>query len=166
MVDRKEGHVVAICSIAGLLTIPCAVTYCTTKFGVNGFMEALKDELELLEQDFIKTTIVYPSFVNTRKDLEERLNATGNVPRSEPKVVAKIIVDGVLRNQRKIIIPSYAKHLLTLKQVSSSNSINRRDLISFYFCSFLPDRIIKYIKTKSMDISSYKQYRLDRLPNV
>lgn len=117
MVKKKEGHVVAICSLAGRFTIPCAVAYCATKFGVHGFMEALKDELDLLDQDFVKTTTVYPTFVNTRKDLEDQLNAAGNLPRIEPKEVADVIVDGVLRNKRKILIPSHAKHLLSLKQV-------------------------------------------------
>lgn len=115
MVQRKEGHVVAICSFAGIMTIPCAVTYCATKFGVHGFMEALKDELDLLDQDFVKTTAVYPTFVNTRRDLEVRLNASGNLPRFEPDDVADTVVKGMLRNQRKIIIPGYAKHFLGLK---------------------------------------------------
>lgn len=115
MVERKEGHVVAICSLAGRMTIPCAVTYCSTKFGVHGFMEALKDELDLLDQDFVKTTTVYPTFVNTRRDLEVRLNAAGNIPRFEPNDVADRIVHGVLRNVRKIYIPSYSKHFESIK---------------------------------------------------
>lgn len=115
MVQRKQGHVVAISSFAGKLTIPFAVTYCATKFGVTGFMDALFDELTFFEQDFINTTTVYPTFVNTRKDLEELLNASGNLPRSEPRHAASLIVKGILTNQRKVYIPGFVKHFLWLK---------------------------------------------------
>lgn len=115
MVERKHGHVVAISSFAGKLTFPCAVVYCTTKFGVTGFMDALFDELCLLEQDFVKTTTVYPTFVNTRKDLGERLDEAGNIPRSDPDYAAHMIVKGILQNQRNIYIPAFAKRSLILK---------------------------------------------------
>lgn len=115
MVQRKRGHVVAICSMAGKITIPCAVAYCTTKHGLAGFMDALWDELCLLDQDFVKTTTAFPSFVNTRKDLSEKLTANGNVPRMDPAIVANNIVDGVLLNQRKIYIPKSTKSYTSIK---------------------------------------------------
>lgn len=117
MIDRKRGHVVAISSFAGKLTFPCAVAYCATKFGVTGLMDALYDELCLLEQDFIKTTTVYPTFINTQKELGKRLDENGEVPRIEPEKAASLIVRGILQNRRNIYIPSYAKHSLIVKYV-------------------------------------------------
>lgn len=115
MVERKQGHVVAICSYAGKFTFPCGVTYCATKFGVTGFMDALFDELCLLEQDFIKTTCVYPTFINTRKDLGVMLNENGNMPRISPDTAANLIVKGILTNRRNIFVPNYVKHGLFMK---------------------------------------------------
>lgn len=115
MVQRKRGHIVAICSMAGKITIPCAVAYCTTKHGLAGFMDALWDELCLLDEDFVKTTTAFPTFVNTRKDLEETLIANGNVPRMDPAVAANTIVNGVLLNQRKIFIPKSSKNYASVK---------------------------------------------------
>lgn len=116
MIKRRRGHVVAISSFAGKLTIPCAVAYCATKFGVTGFMSALFDELCLFEQDdFIKTTTVYPTFVNTRKELGEKLEQAGVLPRLEPEHAAHLIVKGILTNRRNVFIPDAVKRSLILK---------------------------------------------------
>lgn len=115
MIERKQGHIVAVSSFAGKMTIPCAVTYCATKFGVSGFMDALYDELCLLKQDFINTTTVFPTFVNTRKELSEQLDDAGILPRVGPSYTAHMIVKGMLVNQRKIYVPDFAKRSLILK---------------------------------------------------
>jgi all-trans-retinol dehydrogenase (NAD+) len=115
MVERKRGHVVAIASFAGKVTFPGAVTYCATKFGVTGFMDALFDELCLFEQDFIKTTTVYPTFINTRKELGEFLDKSGGIPRFDPNYAAHMIVKGIVRNQRHIYIPRLTRTVLALK---------------------------------------------------
>ncbi|CRK92410.1 CLUMA_CG005976, isoform A [Clunio marinus] len=140
MIKRKQGHVVAISSFAGKLTIPCSIAYCATKFGVSGFMDALFDELCLLEQDFVKTTTVYPLFINTRKELGDFLKNNKLLPRLEPDHAAHLIVKGILRNQRNIYIPKAAKRSLIL--------------------NFFPDRIIRYVKVNSTDNSKIKKERL------
>ena len=115
MVERKRGHVVAICSMAGKMTMPCAVAYCATKFGVSGFMEALNDELGLLKQDFVKLTTAYPTFINTQKELGKRLDEAGRIPRIEPSKAAHLIVKAMLRNRRNLYIPGFAKRSLLLR---------------------------------------------------
>lgn len=116
MVKRKQGHVVAISSLSGKMTFPCAVAYCTTKFGVSGFMDALFDELCLFEHDdFIKTTTVYPTFINTQKALVDMVVQNGNIPFMEPDIAASVIVKGILTNRRNIYIPSFAKHTKIIK---------------------------------------------------
>jgi all-trans-retinol dehydrogenase (NAD+) len=115
MIQRKQGHVVAICSMSAKLTIPCAVAYCATKFGVSGFMEALNDELALLEQDCVKLTTVYPTFINTQKELGKRLDDAGRIPRLEPSKVAHLIVKAMLRDRRNLFVPEFAKRMTILK---------------------------------------------------
>lgn len=115
MIKRRRGHVVAISSFAGKLTIPCAVAYCATKFGLTGFMDALYDELCLFGQDFIKTTTVFPTFVNTRKQLGDKLKQAGVLLRIEPENAAHLIVKAILVDQRKIYLPASARQTLWLK---------------------------------------------------
>jgi all-trans-retinol dehydrogenase (NAD+) len=74
MIKNKRGHIVAIASIAGISPGIRAITYSASKCGVRGMMVALQDELELEGlDDFIHTTTIFPWFINTRKELEERV---------------------------------------------------------------------------------------------
>jgi all-trans-retinol dehydrogenase (NAD+) len=107
MIERKRGHIVAISSMGGQVTFPPAITYCASKFGVRGFMSALYDELCMKDHDeLIKLTTVYPSFINTRKELTEILS---------PGYVAHVIVKGMLHNKSEIILPPVMKLIRVLK---------------------------------------------------
>lgn len=106
MIERKHGRIVAISSIAALVTLPMATVYSSTKFGVNGFMEALFDDLCIDKCDeFIKLTTVYPYFINTRKELADLMDEVDDfMPRMTPQFVAEKTVRGVLLDKRRIII--------------------------------------------------------------
>lgn len=45
MLRQKSGHIINVASIAGLIGVPGSTVYCATKFGVNGFTDALHREL-------------------------------------------------------------------------------------------------------------------------
>ena len=63
MVARgRGGHVVNIASLAGLVGTRILVAYCTTKFAVVGFSEALREELH---EHGIGVTAICPSFIKT-----------------------------------------------------------------------------------------------------
>ncbi len=63
MIERGQGgHVINIASIAGLVGTKILVAYCTTKFAVVGFSEALRDELE---KHKIGVTAICPGFIKT-----------------------------------------------------------------------------------------------------
>lgn len=114
MIERKYGHIIAIGSFSGKVTFPYSVTYCTSKFGVTGFMSALFDELVVLgHDDYVKTTTVFPSFVNTKPELAE--NISSDIPMLSPERVAEETVNGILRNQRNIFIPKILKSGLFMK---------------------------------------------------
>jgi all-trans-retinol dehydrogenase (NAD+) len=114
MIDRKNGKIVAIASLAARFTIPLATIYSATKYGVDGFMESLFDDLCLDGHDkFIKLTTVYPYFINTRKELCDTMDEIDDfVPRMSPEFVANKIVEGVLSNKRKIVITPLTFHLI------------------------------------------------------
>lgn len=63
MVDRGQGgHVVNIASLAGIVGSRLLVAYCTTKFAVVGFSEALREDLN---EHGIGVTAICPSFIRT-----------------------------------------------------------------------------------------------------
>jgi len=114
MIERDSGHVVGIASLAAKFTIPFAVSYCTTKFGLSGLYSSLYDELCVLGKDkSIKTSTVYAGFINTQKQLGEVIDP--NIPMMEPEKAAEKIVRGILLNHRNIYVPAYSKHLVQLR---------------------------------------------------
>lgn len=106
MIENKRGHIVGISSLGGLISFPY-IAYATTKFGVTGFMGALHDELCVFDHDeFIKTTCVYPTFINTRKEVCELLDKCEEpIPRMTPEYVADQVVKGMLIDKKDIVLP-------------------------------------------------------------
>lgn len=58
-----QGYIVNISSIFGIVAVPAQVAYCTSKFAVRGFSEALAEELR---GSTVGLTVVHPGGVTTR----------------------------------------------------------------------------------------------------
>lgn len=109
MMERRQGHIVSISSLITKFPVLNAVAYTTTKFGNVGFMEALYADLCFLGyDDCIKTTIVMPSIVVTRKKMAQMVEAISEFPRSNANEIAAIIVRGIRQNRRKFCVPRSA----------------------------------------------------------
>jgi short-subunit dehydrogenase len=117
MIEQKRGHIVAIASLQGKISLPFSCSYSSTKFGVKGFMSALYDELCAYDNDkYIKTTCVFPSFINTRKILCDILDQSKEFgPRMTPEYVADAVVKGILTEKRDVTLPSGAWMLQIVK---------------------------------------------------
>jgi 3-oxoacyl-[acyl-carrier protein] reductase len=63
MIERKQGHIVNIASIAGKVGSANRAVYCASKFGVVGFTESLAEELR---QYGIRASVVCPGSTDTR----------------------------------------------------------------------------------------------------
>ncbi|UPM45068.1 SDR family NAD(P)-dependent oxidoreductase [Halocatena salina] len=66
--EQGQGHIVNVSSVAGRQASTNASGYNATKFGVNGFTEALRQEIT---QDGIRTTLIEPGVVDT--ELQEHI---------------------------------------------------------------------------------------------
>lgn len=117
--------------------MPGAVIYTSTKFAVNGFIQALHQELRQEGNDFIKLTSVLPYFVSTRKDLMEAVNL--RFPMISAEEVADVTVDSILRNELIVSIPR--KNLWISALVSFLSSSNQ---------SLIRDYILKEKETRKM----------------
>ena len=63
MQDQGEGHVMNLSSVAGRKAYAGSSAYNATKFGVNGFTEALRQEVT--DNSRIRTTLIEPGTVDT-----------------------------------------------------------------------------------------------------
>jgi NADP-dependent 3-hydroxy acid dehydrogenase YdfG len=68
MREQESGHVVNVSSVAGRQASATASGYNATKFGVNGFTEAFRQEVT---DDGIRTTLIEPGIVDT--ELQEHI---------------------------------------------------------------------------------------------
>jgi NAD(P)-dependent dehydrogenase (short-subunit alcohol dehydrogenase family) len=73
MRDHRSGHVISISSGAGLSGFAFSSAYAAAKFGLEGWMDALHDEVEPFGID---TTVVNPGFFRTTLTSEESMPFT------------------------------------------------------------------------------------------
>ncbi len=62
LLARREGHVLNVCSMFGLLAMPKLTAYCTSKYAMVGFSEALRVEYG---REGLGVTALCPGFVAT-----------------------------------------------------------------------------------------------------
>jgi NAD(P)-dependent dehydrogenase (short-subunit alcohol dehydrogenase family) len=115
-----EGHIVNTSSAFGLFAQPGMSGYNATKFAVRGFTEALRQELDLM-QCGVSTTSVQPGGVRTNIAQSSRIakNMVGFMIEDEQQgkdgfekkffittadEAARVILDGVRRNRRRVLI--------------------------------------------------------------
>jgi short-subunit dehydrogenase len=115
-----EGHIVNTSSAFGLFAQPGMSGYNATKFAVRGFTEALRQELDLM-QCGVSATSVHPGGVRTNIAQSSRIakNMVGFMIEDEQQgkddferkffitsadEAARVILDGVRRNRRRVLI--------------------------------------------------------------
>ena len=119
-----EGHVVNTSSLFGLLGFPGQSTYNASKFAVRGFTEALRIELDLMKAP-VSASSVHPGGIKTNiaraarmnksvldlgvKDLENSHRQIEEQFRVTADRAAEIILRGVQRNDRRILVGTDAR---------------------------------------------------------
>lgn len=69
MLERNSGHIVCTSSIGGKIPLPGGSLYTLTKFGLCGFLDALKVELAMLGKN-VKITTLQPYFIKTNSEIK------------------------------------------------------------------------------------------------
>ena len=109
----SRGRIVSVSSLAGLVGVPGRTAYCTSKFAMNGFMEALRTELL---SDGVSVTVAYPGVVDTdirRRGFNALGQPAGSSGLSEDKampvdVCVRKILQGTERRQRDVLMSPIA----------------------------------------------------------
>ncbi len=127
-----DGHIINLSSLFGLVAIPSQSTYNATKFAVRGYTESLRQELELSGVP-VSATCVHPGGIRTNiakaARVDESLKDLGvtNLERSRkgfekmlgmpPEKAAEIILKGVQRNARRVLVGRDAQALDVLQRI-------------------------------------------------
>jgi hypothetical protein len=100
MRHRGSGHIVNIASAAGLVANPRMSVYCASKWGVIGWSDSLRLELERLHPG-IKVTTVAPYYIDTGMFAGVR----SLIPIIKPHVAARRIIRGIEKDRIFVRMP-------------------------------------------------------------
>ncbi|XP_054427085.1 dehydrogenase/reductase SDR family member 7B [Pteronotus mesoamericanus] len=123
MIHRRQGHIVAISSIQGKISIPFRSAYAASKHATQAFFDCLRAEME---QHEIQVTVISPGYIHTNLSLNaitadgsrygvmDKTTAHGRTPVE----VAQEVLAAVLKKKKDVILadllPSLAIYLRTL----------------------------------------------------
>jgi len=106
MISLDRGHIVSLSSIAGITGTPNLVPYCSSKFAVKGFMDALFLELRSSYPDSkVKTTTIHPFVVDTGLAQKPRSRFQQIIPFTAPESAATQIIAAMRRDEEYAFIP-------------------------------------------------------------
>jgi len=123
--QSKDGHIVNISSLFGLIAQPTQSAYNATKFAVRGFTESLRQELDM-QNCGVSALCVHPGGIRTNiadsAKMNESLKTLGMHPeksikafnkllRCPPEEAARQILAAVRKDKRRLLIGNDAKVL-------------------------------------------------------
>ena len=121
MLARREGHIINMISIAGLIASPLLTTYAASKHGVRAFTDALRREVAPLG---IKVSGIYPGPAATEFGQHTGNNSAYRAVKSllnvrmSSEYVARRVVGIAKRPRRSLIIPWWFTPLVGLDSVA------------------------------------------------
>jgi len=113
LIDSRDGHVVAVSSVFGLLAAPWMAAYDASKFAVRGFAEALRAELLATGQP-VRVTCVHPGGVCTPivqhadaapgEDMAGVQRIFQRIAATTPDAAARAILRGVRLHRARVLV--------------------------------------------------------------
>jgi dehydrogenase/reductase SDR family member 7B len=121
MIRQKSGHILATSSISGRFGFPLRSAYSASKQALHGFFETLYLENK---KSNIRTSVIIPGRVNTSISYHA-LNAAGKehgqlddgqAKGISPDKAAQIIIRGIIRDKREILVGKGELMLLHIRR--------------------------------------------------
>src|SRR3954454_5294052 len=128
LAKQPEAHIVNFSSIFGIIAPPGQTAYCAAKFAVRGFSESLRHELAMANSP-VRVSVVHPGGVATniarnapsgrgvdnarRAESIDRFEA---IAKKTPAAAAARIIEGIEKNQPRILIGSDARFMDLLQR--------------------------------------------------
>ncbi|KAJ0174587.1 hypothetical protein K1T71_009695 [Dendrolimus kikuchii] len=113
MIERNDGHIVTIASMAGYVGVAKLVDYCSSKAAACGFDEALRLELEVKGIKGVRTSLICPYFIRSTGMFEEVKSRF--VPQLNSNEVADRVVLAIRTNEPYAFIPGYFRILISAR---------------------------------------------------
>ncbi|MEK8145555.1 SDR family NAD(P)-dependent oxidoreductase [Streptomyces sp. M10(2022)] len=104
MMERREGNIVMVSSIAGKRGLPANTSYCASKFGLNGMTQALASELGAFG---VRVNAVCPGLTDSPRPPTAGATATPSCPPS-PSTTARRTSPGSGTSSVRSTAPSCA----------------------------------------------------------
>lgn len=128
LLKNNDGHIVNVSSIFGIIGVPTQSAYNASKFAVRGFTEALRQEVQCTQ---VKVSCVHPGGIKTNiaksarfyRDMSGNQDAARSaanfdkIARTTPAEAARVIIDGIKRNNPRILIGADARLLDRLQRL-------------------------------------------------
>ena len=132
---RPEGHIVNISSINGIVSNPNNGPYSASKYAVRGYTETLIQEMKGTN---IGVSCVHPGGIKTNIAKNTKINKTyysisskqaaelydKEVFRTTAEQAARVIINGIKRNQQRVMIGYDAKILDLFMRLFPQTSVN------------------------------------------
>jgi short-subunit dehydrogenase len=129
LAQQREAHIVNLSSIFGIVAPPGQTAYAAAKFAVRGFSESLRHELQMAGSA-IRLSVVHPGGVATNiarnsrtgsgmTDNARRVQAIERfeaVAKTTPHAAALRIIQGIAKNEPRILIGNDARFLDLLQR--------------------------------------------------
>lgn len=103
LLSRPQAHLVNMASASGFIGLPYGSTYASSKWGVIGFSDSLRQELRLQGHHRIGVTTVCPGYVST--GLFHGARAPRTTRLLTPERLARLVVRAVQRNRPYVLAP-------------------------------------------------------------
>ncbi len=120
LLARREAHVLNVCSVLGLIGMPKVTAYCTSKFGMVGFSESLRNELG---RQGLGVTALCPGFVRTNLFTNAPLDKSADEHKIPPRIicttperVANAAIKAIYRNRRLVVMEPFARFMYAMKR--------------------------------------------------
>lgn len=122
MIKRKSGHILATSSISGRFGFPLRSTYSASKQALHGYFETLYLENK---KNNIRASVIIPGRVRTEISmhaLESNGKEHGKLDEGQAKGItpgkaARIIIRGIKRNKREILVGRNELVLLYIRRI-------------------------------------------------
>ncbi len=129
--QQPEAYLLNVSSIFGIIAPTGQSAYCASKFAVRGFTESLRHELQgtnvrvaTIHPGGIKTNIAANAKFGAGTNPSDHVGAAdkfANVARVTPEKAAEVIVQGILKNKKRIMIGADARALALLQKLLPVN---------------------------------------------
>lgn len=119
MLERNDGHIVNVASMAAKVTTPGMSVYCATKYAVAALSRSVRAEIA---SSNVTLTTVFPTAVHTELTAGVSLDL---LPTRQPTDIAVAIADSARKPRSEVTVPRWLAPFGTIEEVTPEPLLQR-----------------------------------------